>query len=502
MSSRTDTRLVEPLVDRNPFRGRVYQSQTLPSLEEARPHLPEPILPDHPGWVELYWHAWSKLWSSLSEPPVYSSLIAPYVEPEQADTLSAWDCAFLTQIGVFGRRAFDLSQGLNNFYSKQHVDGYICREINRQDGRDCFDPFDPNGAGPNILAWAEWHRYRQMGDESRIREVFWPLLALHCWFRAYRTWPDGLYWATGMSSAMDNQPRVPDGRLHHRHWSWVDANMQAALNLGRLGLMAAVLQEAEWVVDLAREATTLIATINARLWNIETSFYQDLSPRGEFSPVKSVGAYWGLLEKDLIPKDRRAAFIQHLRDAWTFNLPHRVPSLSADSEGYNSHTGNGWRGAVWSPTNYMLLKGLYAAEQPTLAFEIALNHLTNISAVYQQTGKLWENYAPEAAAPSDPARPAQATWGGLAPIAMLLEDAIGLRVDWPLRRLSWHRYLDTDQAYGVANYPLGQEGTLRLVGDSQKVLVETDVPFTLTIQDRVQSLKLAVPAGTTEIELS
>jgi hypothetical protein len=150
----------------------------------------------------------------------------------------------------------------------------------------------------------------------------------------------------------------------------------------------------------------------------------------------------------------------------------------------------------------MVLKGLRLAKQHALVHEIALNHLTNVCAVYEQTGHLWENYAPEVIAPGDPSRPDRTSWAGLVAIAMLLEDVIGIRVDWPLRRIVWYRYLETDQEYGVANYHLGQEGTLRMVGDSQKVLVETDVPFTLTIRDRVQSLKLAVPAGSTEIELS
>jgi hypothetical protein len=263
-----------------------------------------------------------------------------------------------------------------------------------------------------------------------------------------------------------------------------------------------VIEETEWVTELVRETTTLGAAINATLWNPETAFYQDLSPKGTFSPVKSIGAYWGLLEKELVPKERRSEFIQHLRDPWAFNLPHRVPSMSADSEGYNAHTGNRWRGGVWSSTNYMVLKGLHVAEQHTLAFDVAYNHLTNIFAVYQQTGTLWGHYAPEFIAPGDPAPPDQRIGASLAPIAMLLEDVIGLRVDWPLRRLTWYRYLDTDQPYGVNNYPLGKEGTLRLVGDTEKVVVETDVPFTLTIQDRTQSLKLAVPSGTTEIELT
>jgi len=34
------------------------------------------------------------------------------------------------------------------------------------------------------------------------------------------------------------------------------------------------------------------------------------------------------------------------------------------------------------------------------------------------------------------------------------------------------------------------------------VVVKTDVPFTLTIRDHVQSLQTAIPAGTIEIELT
>jgi hypothetical protein len=39
------------------------------------------------------------------------------------------------------------------------------------------------------------------------------------------------------------------------------------------------------------------------------------------------------------------------------------------------------------------------------------------------------------------------------------------------------------------------------LGDREKVVVQTDVPFTLTIRDEEQRLQTAVPAGETEIEL-
>jgi hypothetical protein len=197
-----------------------------------------------------------------------------------------------------------------------------------------------------------------------------------------------------------------------------------------------------------------------------------------------------------------APFLRHLREKGVFKGTHRIPSLSADSDGYEPESGNYWRGAVWSPTNFMVLKGLRIVGQNALAHEIACNHLENVSDVFQHTDTLWENYAPESAAPGDPARPNFVGWTGLTPIAMLIEDIIGLSVDWPLRRVVWHRYIDTNRHYGVQNYPLGSKGTLSLMGDREQVVVTTDVPFTLTIRDHSLNLQVPVSAGSMEIDLT
>jgi glycogen debranching enzyme len=502
MSHPTFPRPREPLVANNAFRGRTYQQVPIPSFQEARARLPEPVLPENPEWVEMYWRAWEMAWSNLHPPRSRSGFVANYIDPTFNRHTFMWDSAFMVQFGVYGRRAFDFIAALNNFYAKQHDDGFICREISLETGRDFFHPFDPDATGPNVLAWAEWRYYRISGDEARLQQIFWPLLAFHRWYRANRTWPDGLYWATGLSSGMDNQPRVPDSKRHHRHWSWVDASMQAALNCAILERIGLLLGEEKLAAELAAERQTLVRLINARLWNPAANFYQDVDPQGRHSAVKSIGAYWGLLDQDLVPKERVEPFVQHLRDSWAFKLPHRIPSQSADSEGYNASTGNYWRGAVWAPTNFMTLKGLRQAGQHALVHEIARNHLENVCAVYQHTDTFWENYAPETAAPGDPAKPDFVGWTGLAPIAVLLEDVLGLWVDWPLRRAIWHRYLETDGHYGVHNYPLGPDGTLNLLGDGEKVVVTTDVPFTLTIRDRTQALQTAVPVGTTTIDLT
>ena len=491
-----------PLVDKNPFRQRTDKSPSIPSFGEAKLRLPEPVLPEHPGWVEMYWRAWEMAWSNLRRPKTDSRFVANYVNTPGSSNVSLWDSSFVAQYGWYGRRAFNFMDSLDNFYARQHDDGFICREIDPTTGKDFFYPFDPNGTGPNILAWTEWRYFRTTGDDGRLADVFWPLLAYHHWLRTNRTWPGGLYWATGISSGMDNQPRVPDSKYHHRHWTWIDANVQAILNGRMLEQIGALLEQPDAVKDLTDERTRLIRLVNDKLWSEEINFYLDADANGRFSHVKSIGAYWALLDAGIIPETRLGPFIQHLREGWAFKVDHRVPSQSADSEGYNAGTGNAWRGGVWPTTNFMLLRGLRHVGQFALAHTIAINHLTNVWDVYQHTDTFWENYAPEQAAPGEPARPDFVGPSGLSPIAILLEDVIGLSVDWPLRRVTWDRRLETDAIYGVRNYPLGLDGVLELLGDQTQVTVNTNVPFTLTIRDGSLNLQTAVPVGVTVIDLT
>jgi hypothetical protein len=493
---------VSPLVAQNPFRQRPFSPAPIPSFTEARARLPIPVLPEHPGWVEMYWRAWELAWLNLRRPKAESRLIASYLDAAVNGVALLWDSAFMVQFGWYGRRAFPFINMLDNFYARQHDDGFICRSFDTLSGADCYYPFDPNGDGPNILAWAEWRYFRVTGDDGRLPHIFPALLAYHRWRRAHRTWPGGLYWTTGQASAMENQPRVPDSRTYHRHWTWLDANLQAILNCRIMEQIGILLEEKGAAQEFADERARLVRKVNEQMWQDETSFYHDVDPNGRFSPVKSIAAYWALLDKEAVPEDRLGPLVQQLRETWAFKVAHRVPSLSADSEAYNPGTGNGWRGGVWPAANYMVLRGLRLIGQDSLAHAIAVNHLQNVWETYQHSDTFWENYAPEQACPGEAARPDFVGCTGLSPIAMLFEDVIGLSVDWPLRRVIWDRRLETDATYGVQNYPLGQDGLLTLLGDKEKVTVDTDVSFTLTIRDGSFNLQTAVPTGHTTLDLT
>lgn len=490
----------DPLTARNPFLTLRPAASDIIGFSRARELLPEPVLPGWDGWTEMYWRAWELIWPRLRRPRYKSGCVANYLGSAADDRLDMWESAFGVQFGLYGRRAFNFMGALDNFYARQHPDGFICREI-RADGSEGYLPFDPNSTGPNIFAWAEWRYYRGTGDDSRLPAVFWPLMAYHRWLRRHRTWPSKLYWTTGLASGMCNQTRIPDGEAYHQHWTWVDANMQAALSCYFLEQMAQSMQQMELAEELATERAFLTREINDRLWSTTARFYLDSDPYGDWSTVKSVAAYWGLLDRDFLPANRLNLFIQHLREPTAFNRPHRIPSQSADSPGYDAVSGDYWRGGVWAPTNYMVLKGLRGYKQDNLAFGVARNHLENLLEVFRRTDTLWEHYAPESAAPGNGAAPNHVTGAGLSAIAILLEEIIGLQVDWPLKRITWDRRLECDAPYGVRNLPLGAQGTIDLIGDTQRIQVRSDHPFTLTVVHREGQLHAGVPAGRSDIAL-
>jgi glycogen debranching enzyme len=294
---------------------------------------------------------------------------------------------------------------------------------------------------------------------------------------------------------MDNQPRFPqrpageagwpERLTYHGHAVWIDACLQQILSADLLSRMAEALGRSGEVSDLREERDRLSITVNERLWNDETAFYHDELADGTLSDVYTVGAFWALLA-GVVPQERISSFVGHLEDPKKFGRPHRVPSLSADHPEYDPEGGY-WLGGVWPPTNYMVLRGLDRAGYNDLAHEISREDLDHVVGVFEQTGTLWENYAPERTAPGNRAKDDFVGWSGLAPIAGLFEYVFGLRADAPSGRLFWDvRLLES---HGVRGYPFGKDGVLDLscatrssTTEEPEIKVRSTVPLELVIR--------------------
>lgn len=439
----------------NPFRFREYRPVTVPTYDPK--NLPEVIADDHPEWTAMANKAWQLAFKNLRQPEQTSDFIANFIDPAFNANTFMWDSCFMSMFGRYARREFDFMGTLDNFYAKQHDDGFICREINTFSGKDLFQSHDPRSTGPNLLAWTEWLDYQYSQNMDRLRDVFPVLIAYHRWWKDWRTHPDGSYWTSGWASGMDNQTRVPHSEYHHRHYVWIDAMMQQALNCSVLLNIANVIGRDEFNSELSSEYEHLKSYINTRMWDEKTGFYYDVAPDKTLSHTKSIAAYWGLVS-DVVPHERAARMVEHLTDPKSFNRPHRVPTQAYDALVYDPYGGY-WLGGVWSPTNYMVLQGLTQRGYDDLAFEIANNHVTNVAAIFQDTGTLWENYAPEHLQAGKPAAKDFVGWTGISAINVPIEYLIGLRAN--AHRLIWNIRLT--ERHGVLRYLVNASNSIDML---------------------------------------
>ena len=200
-----------PVAEKNKFLSMPAETAALPKYEEISHLLPVPVWSGRDDVIECYDYAWRTAFGNLKEANADSKFVSNFIDTAFNGYLFMWDSSFIVMFGKYGDRAFNFQKTLDNFYSHQHLDGFICRELCEHEPGEQFSRHDPSSTGPNILGWSEWEYYCQTGDICRLEKVFDPLLAYHLWLKEYRTWRDGTYWSTGWGCGMDNQPRHEKG---------------------------------------------------------------------------------------------------------------------------------------------------------------------------------------------------------------------------------------------------------------------------------------------------
>ena len=474
-------------VERNTFLSAEPNTAPTPDYADGKDRIPLPVWEGHEDTVACYRHVAEKAFDNFKAPIPESGLISPFIDTAFNGNLFMWDSAFNVMYGRYFSRAADFQTTLDNFYACQHSDGFICRELSETEAGDRFSRDDPGSTGPNIMALAEWQYYRSTGDADRLSRVFDPLCGYYKWFMDNRSWQDGSYYSCGLACGMDNQPRQAAGydpMVSHGFMSWIDTCAQQYMSADILIKMAIELGREAEVDWLKEDAERLYSIVNGKMWSEKDGFYYDTRRDGSHSGVKTVGAYWTLLA-GLVPEDRVDRFVAHLENENEFKRTHRVPALSADDPHYAAH-GNYFCGGVWPQTNYMVLMGLDRVGYHELAYDIAVNHVHNVTEVFKATGQVYENYAPESASPGDPAKAGYVGWAGLGPISVLFEYVFGIRVDalkatvdWTVRRTEKH---------GILRLPVG-DGVVDLICEARadesempRITVSSDIPVTVNVK--------------------
>ncbi len=485
-------------VEENYFLTKNVDLSPLPSYDDVKDKLPAPVWEGHEDALAGYWKAWEMAFGNLRKPTEGTGFVSPYIDTAFNGCTFMWDSAFMLMFGKYADRLFKFQETLDNFYSHQHKDGFICREINELTGTDRFTRFDPSATGPDIMAWCEWEYFLQFGDMERLAKVFPPLMAYHQWMAEHHTWPDGTYFSTGWGCGMDNIPRHMSGysvEFSHGHMVWVDACMQALNNCKILINMADVLGRDEYIEELTAEQIHLDKVINEKLWDEESGFYYDLWKNGELNMVMHIGAFWALIAQ-CASGERAERMIAHLNDETKFKTPHRIPALVKNHELYSSY-GEYWRGGVWAPTNYMVLKGLDNYQQFSLSHEIAKEHLDAVVETFRNRGTFFENYAPEYVNDGKPDKGNHSKedfvgWTGLVPISIMFEFVFGIKPDAKAKRIVWD--INLTEKHGVEKYPFGADGELTLICEKRDSV--TDKPVITAISN--QPVEIEVIWGNAE----
>lgn len=133
-----NTYLKEPFVTENEFRTAKPETITPGTFEEAKQILPDPTWSGHEKEIEMYWKAWQIGIGNIKAPEPDSGFVCSYLDVAYNGNIFMWDSAFMMMFARFGTRFFPFQRTLDNFYAKQHPDGFICREI-KADGADCFE---------------------------------------------------------------------------------------------------------------------------------------------------------------------------------------------------------------------------------------------------------------------------------------------------------------------------------------------------------------------------
>jgi hypothetical protein len=145
----------------------------------------------------------------------------------------------------------------------------------------------------------------------------------------------------------------------------------------------------------------------------------------------------------------------------------------------------------------MVVKGLERYGMDDLAREASENHIANMAAVQRDTGTIWENYAPELPEAGNISRKDFVGWSGLGPIAMLIENVIGVRTDALNNTITWHMR-NRAERHGLQGLRMAG-ACIDLLAEDGRVRVKTDAPFTLKLTYGRSTSTHAVPAGESDL---
>ncbi|HEX4415958.1 MAG TPA: trehalase family glycosidase [Lacipirellulaceae bacterium] len=436
------------------FDRKAMLDPAMPTYDQLKDRLPVPIFDGHPDAIEAYNYCWRTLlsvWMFAPDAPDHEAVanICGIKAWGVWGSTMVFDTAFINHFARYGNQAYPFVTAFDNCYARQHENGFICRETDKNN-REVYSGFPVN---PPLFAWAEWESYRITGNKERLNLVFLPIVKQYEWFMTFQRRANGLYWTNGLQEADDS----PRNRLMHSAVSATSYQALAALDLAKI---ARVIGRDDMAAFFESEHKSLGKLVNDHYWDEAHGIYNDLDANDHFitelqpgSFCKHVHMFWPLLA-GIAPPDRVERMVKELNNPASFNRRNGVPSLSADSAGYTggpNGTGQYWCGAVWPSGELMVQESLRATGHEQDWRRLAEKYLNAELEVFNKEHTIKENLSPDT--PVGAGMGEFVGWGGIAPVANLIEAVLGLDIDAPANAITWH--ITHTERHGLKNFQLG-----------------------------------------------
>ena len=392
-------------------------------------------------FVDIYDKSWNWLSDFWLDPASdENSPDGYFVYPSKNQlVLDQFESIFSSFFLVYSNRNYPANKNIDYFYEHQEENGAIRWKYDLKTSKPITTKQNPEGVGLPLFAWAEFNLYHKSANKRRIKEIMPVLQKYMDWLDRTFKQQNGLYAVPHEASTMFNSPRK--GCVYP-----VDFNSCVAINAAHMSALGDILNDKDISFQYKRMYFSLKTRINGLMWDSETGFYHDLDKNEQRLPQKTVAGFWPLLA-ELPNADRADTLIAHLTNPKTFGTDHPFPTLSADSPDFKE-SGEGYKGSVIPPINFMIIKGLEKYQQYGFARECAIRHLYYIleglsPADSKKKGDLYEGYLPckegAAVCKAESAFPRARFmhYVGLSTIALMIENVIGLNISLPRKTVDW-----------------------------------------------------------------
>ena len=137
-------------VDENVFLKQNAKAGVLPKYDDIKDKLPQPIWEGHDNTINCYNRTWEIAFGNLRNANEKSRFVSDYIDCAFFTFSFMWDSSFIVMFGKYAGHIFNFQKTLDNFYSHQHKDGYIGRQLFQKHFGQRYAKDDPASTGPNI----------------------------------------------------------------------------------------------------------------------------------------------------------------------------------------------------------------------------------------------------------------------------------------------------------------------------------------------------------------